>query len=297
VSARTGHSVFFEPWWLDATAPGSWREARALDNGGLSARLPYTLKRRLGLTLLGQPALTPALGPWIGAGADERTLEELIAGLPPFDVFRQRFSPDVSDWLQFQRAGFSATVRYTHRLPDLSDLDRVWAGLSGDHRRKIRRASEQLEVATAPDLPALFDLCSRAYRAKRLPPPCDRTTLARVDDACAHRQARRMFFARDRRGQTLAALYLVWDQTYAYYVLGARDPKLENAGAMRLLQWEAIKFSSTVTGGFDFNGSMIESIARVFRNFGAARVPYFDVTKLSRRARPVWWLRQLSARR
>ena len=54
-------------------------------------------------------------------------------------------------------------------------------------------------------------------------------------------------------------------------------PKLEEA--FHLCLWEAIKFASTVTNKFDFEGSMIESVEKYFRSFGAVQKPYFTITK------------------
>ena len=48
---------------------------------------------------------------------------------------------------------------------------------------------------------------------------------------------------------------------------------------MSLCMWEAIKFASTVTKKFDFEGSMIESVERFFRAFGAVQKPYIHITK------------------
>lgn len=50
---------------------------------------------------------------------------------------------------------------------------------------------------------------------------------------------------------------------------------------MSFLTWEAIKFSSGVTKTFDFEGSMIESVERFFRAFGAKQKPYFQVSKIN----------------
>ena len=77
---------------------------------------------------------------------EKRLLGELIEMLPPFDVFRQCFSPTLTNWLPFYWAGFQATVRYTYRIEDLSDLDgsaassRSTSG-AGSARRSARSRS------------------------------------------------------------------------------------------------------------------------------------------------------------
>ena len=59
----------------------------------------------------------------------------------------------------------------------------------------------------------------------------------------------------------------------------AGDPELRSSGATSLCMWEAIAHATSVTTRFDFEGSMIESIERFFRGFGAEQTPYFHITK------------------
>ena len=79
-------------------------------------------------------------------------------------------------------------------------------------------------------------------------------------------------------------VYLVWDRNAAYYLMAGYREKGAGGGAS-LLVWEALKFASTVVDTFDFQGSMIESIDRFFRGFGAMHVPFFFVSRESRRMR------------
>src|SRR5260370_7073664 len=89
-----------------------------------------------------------------------------------------------------------------------------------------------------------------------------------------------MFFAEGPEGRIHAAVYIIWDDRSAYYLMGAADPELRNSGATSLLLWEAIQFAATVTRSFDFEGSMIESIERFFRAFGAKQKPYFHISRM-----------------
>ena len=59
------------------------------------------------------------------------------------------------------------------------------------------------------------------------------------------------------------------------------DPTLRGSGASILLVWEIIQFVRKELGllEFDFQGSMIQGIERVRRQFGAKQVPYFLIQK------------------
>ena len=62
--------------------------------------------------------------------------------------------------------------------------------------------------------------------------------------------------------------------------MGGGDPEFRNSGATSLLMWNAIQFASTVSQIFDFEGSMIESVERFFRGFGAVQTPYFSISHI-----------------
>jgi hypothetical protein len=104
-----------------------------------------------------------------------------------------------------------------------------------------------------------------------------------LDNSCKANNSRKIFYARDDQGTVHAAIYIVWDEISAYYLMGGTDQSYRNSGATSLCMWEAIKFASTVTERFDFEGSMIESVERFFRAFGARQIPYFQIRKVNSR--------------
>jgi len=63
--------------------------------------------------------------------------------------------------------------------------------------------------------------------------------------------------------------------------MGGGAPDLRNSGATSLCMWEAIQFAATVTKSFDFEGSMLETVERFFRAFGAKQTPYFAISKIN----------------
>jgi hypothetical protein len=285
---RTTNSLFDEPWWLDALAPGAW-DAVEVENGGrVVARLPYVRRRRGPLTVLTQPGLTQSLGPWLEPseakyakrlGAEKERLTALIEALPPHHVFQQSFAPAITNWLPFYWAGFTATVRYTYRLEDLSDPDAIWSGFADPLRRSIRKAEKQLEVRDDAELEEVLPLNTATYRRQGLPNPAPDELLRRLDAAARANDARRLLVARDAAGQLHGFLYVVHDERTAYYLLSGRDAELPDAGAPSLLAWTAIQAVRETSAAFDFEGSMIEPIERFFRSFGARQTPYFRVQR------------------
>jgi hypothetical protein len=288
------NSVFEQPWWLDAVAPGAWGAATVRRGDDVVARLPYVRRRQLGLATIVQPAFTQTLGPWLGPidgkyarrlDTEKKLLGQLIEGLPPFDVFLMCFSPAMTNWLPFCWAGFSATLLYTYRIEGLDDLEHVQHEFQDHVRRGIRKAERVVEVDDALPLEEMLRLDALTFARRGMKPGRRAAIMRRLDAACARRGARRIFGAVDAAGRTHAALYVAWDERTLYALMSARDPELQAAGANTLLYWEAIRLASRVSRGFDFEGSMVEPIEHYFRGFGGRQTPYFCVRKANLRGR------------
>jgi hypothetical protein len=253
-------------------------------------------RRRLGLTTISQPPFTQTLGPWLApmegkyarrVETEKKLLGQLVEMLPPFDFFRQSLSPSLTNWLPFYWAGFEATVRYTYRIGDLTDLDRVKSEFQEQVRRGIRKAEGVVEIDHDYPLEDLLRLNEQTYARQGVKSPDSPELIRRLDAACAARGARRIIGAVDSDGRTHAALYVVWDERTLYALINARDPELQTFGSNTLLYWEAIKLASEVSQLFDFEGSMLEPIEHFFRGFGGRQTPYFSISKAGMKAKPV----------
>lgn len=297
----TTNTLFEEPWWLDAAAPGSWDAVEVVEGDRVVARLPYVAKRTRGITVLTQPPLTPTLGPWVepSEGKYARRLElekerltALIERLPPHHVFRQNFAPAVTNWLPFHWAGFTAGVRYTYRLEDLSDPDAIWSEFAENVRRQVRKAQKTVEVREG-EIESFLALQAMTFERQGLKPPAQ-ALVRRLEQASGARGAGRLLSAVDADGNTHAAVFLVWDDRSAYYLMGGRDDAFARSGAMSLLLWEAIRFAAGVTKAFDFEGSMVEPIERFFRSFGGRQTPYLRVERDRGRAAGLRHARELA---
>jgi hypothetical protein len=282
------NSVFEQPWWLDAVAPGRWSAAVVRQGDDVVARLPYTYRRRPGLMTIVQPELTQTLGPWLAClegkyarrlEREKRLLGQLIELLPPFDFLRVNLSPSLTNWLPFYWAGFDATVRYTYRIEDLTDLERIRAEFQEHVRRGIRKAEGAVAVECNHPLDDLLRLNALTFARQGRRPPYSDEYVRRLDAACAARGSRRIFAAVDARGKPHAALYVVWDERTLYPIINARDPSSCAVGANTLLYWEAIRLASQVSRAFDFEGSMLEPIEHFVRGFGGRQTAYFSIFK------------------
>ena len=300
--SRASYSLFQEPWWLDAVAPGGWDEVEVRSDGHLTARLPFVTRRRRGLTELTSPPMTKTLGPWLAPAEGKYTnllarqmeaLQELIGKLPKFDVFRQAFAPELMNWLPFHWHGFRASGGVTYRLEDLSSVDEIWRGLRENIRREVRKAERQLTIVDDLGVDRFLETAALTFGRQSMASPIDSRLMHRIDEAAGRRNQRRILFAVDDHHRVHAAVYLVWDERVFYYLAGGADADLRTSGASSLAMWTAIRHAAEVSACFDFEGSMSEPIERYFRAFGARQVPYLVVSRHNRRAAALSAMRQL----
>jgi hypothetical protein len=294
---RIEHTIplFSRAWWLDAVCGDAWDVCLVEVGGKIVAAMPYLLRRnRLGMSVISQPPETQTQGPWLRPSDaknanrlawEKDLLTELIDQLPAFSHFHQNWHHSNSNWLPFYWRGFEQTTRYTYRLPDLCNLDVVWAGFRENIRGDIRKAKDRFKLTVRTDLSldVFFELNAKTFERQGKAPPYSRPFIQRLHGACEANSASKVFIAVDDEGRQHAGVYITWDEQSAYYLMGGGDPELRASGATSLCMWEAIQFAAKVTHSFDFEGSMMESVERFFRAFGAIQTPYFSITKTTSR--------------
>ena len=284
--------VFAQPWYLDACAAGgAWDAVLVREAGEVVAALPYFYKQRGPFRYATMPPFVKWLGPYLrperrGPLAREHALlTELLGGLPRLAAFKQSFYPTLTNWLPFYWAGYRQTTYYTYRLPGISQLARVEAGLSKNIRRDIRQARQHLRVVHDLGPEEFYRVNKLSFDRQRLPVPYSLAQFRRLDEALAAHGARQYFFAVDAQDRVHSVAYLIWDGQAAYYHLAGDDPALRSSSAGILLAWAAVEYASQVLGldTFDFEGSMLPGVERVRTRFGAVQTPYFFVWKYNSR--------------
>ena len=284
--------IFSRDWWLDAVCgDNNWDVVLVQWDNTIIASLPYFRTRKFIFDVITIPMHTQTMGAWIRYPENQKytnklsfekdVLAELIQKLPRVHRFNQKFHYSFTNWLPFYWKGFKQTTRYTYVIEDLGDLDRIFSNFRENIKTDIRKAQKTLTVNSSEDIEKFYNINKLTFGRQKLNIPYSFKFLAGIDNACSKRNCRKIFFAQDKQERVHAAVYIVWDECSAYYLMGGIDPDFKGSGATSLLIWEAIKFSSQVTKKFDFEGSIKESLERFFRAFGAVQKPYFHITKTS----------------
>ena len=277
--------IFSQPWWLDMVCGiQKWDVALVEKNGVILAAMPYYISRP---NVMGMPPLTQTLGPWFRQGegsytkmlsSQMRLMDTLIDQLPKTKQFSQKFNYSITNWLPFYWRGFEQTTHYTYVIDDLSSETELWKNLEGKIRTDIKKAQNRFGVEVKTNLPdsQFLEVHSKTFERQKMRPPNSRLVESILKKS-REKNMGKSFFAVDQEGVIHAVALLVWNNASAYYLLGSGDSKLRKSGAQSLLMWEMIKFSSTVTSRFDFEGSMIKPIEKHFRAYGAKQCPYFRI--------------------
>jgi lipid II:glycine glycyltransferase (peptidoglycan interpeptide bridge formation enzyme) len=285
---RFTHCIFQEDWWLEAVAPGAW-QAIVVGNGReIQARLPYVHTRGLLFSTIRHPKLTHFMGPWYrptggkrtsALGREKELANELFAQLPSCDFFSMNFHPDITNWLPYYWMGFEPVPRVAYMLDRIGTEAELWEGLQPNIRREIKKAEKRLEVVRSDDVDLLVELTRKTFDRQHMQLPYSPQTLHRVNTACVARNARQIYFARDEQQRVHAAMYTVFDDRCAHYLLGGADAALRNSGASSLLVWNALLDAAKTSAGFNFSGSIHEDIEHFLRAFGGQQKTYMNVRR------------------
>lgn len=281
--------IFSRDWWLDAVCgDNNWDVLLVHKDNKIVASMPYYLKKRLGFKLMVQPLLTQKLGPWIRPidtkyerqlSYQMKLMNALFEQMPEYDYLMQSWHYEYTNWLPLYWQGFQQTTRYTYIITDLTDQDKIWFGMKSERRTSIRKAINHFGIQVRDDCSVddLMSLSDKTYKRQGRISNHTKELILRIDNACRERNCRKIFIAEDSKGKQHAALMIVWDENSSYCIVSGFDPDLKESMAQSHVHWEAIKYASTETNVFDFEGSMVKQIEFFFRSFGACQVPYFSL--------------------
>ena len=283
------NSVFEQPWWLDIVAPGEWGEVTVKEGDETVARLPYVLQKGR-ITL---PPLTQTLGPWMKPeyrqlqpgntqlSKQKELIAALLGQLPRHKSFHVTFDSANEYILPYRWLGYRYEPEVSYRLSDLRDTDALYAALNKTAKKNIKAARNKTTLVEQPTAKMLMDLLDKTFEAQGRKWPHDRDLTRRIIEKSVENGHGKLLVAQDGEGNLHSGAFLLYDEKVCYYLLGGSDSAFRSSGAQSLVLWESIRFASTVSKAFDFEGSNVEGIENFFRQFGGSRVTNYCVIKQS----------------
>lgn len=289
-SIKEVNSIFEQPWWLDAVAPGEWESIEIKEKDQIVARWPLVKKKQFGFRLYGMPSCTQTLGPWISCNLSNYVkaltkkkdlYEALLKQMPSGRNVDVVLDNSASYFLPFRWAGYKVEPNLSYRFSDLTDLDKIFKGIKDSRKTVIKNAAKILKVKAETDVDIIIEQQKKTFERQGRKLPISEGTIRRIDEACKEHDARFILVAYDEEGNIHGASYFVYDSNICYYIMSGADPQYRNSGAGSLLIWEGIRKAAQVSKAFDFEGSNIMDIEKNFRTFGAPFVINFRIYQLN----------------
>jgi lipid II:glycine glycyltransferase (peptidoglycan interpeptide bridge formation enzyme) len=165
----------------------------------------------------------------------------------------------------------------SYRIDLRSSAEVLWKKLSSDYRNnKIKRAKEKLTLSFKLDIEELYALNQLSFKRQQKDFPVPKSLFKKIIQGCLDKGQGIVLGMHDDQLRWHAGMFLLWDQHSVYYVCGGTNPELRNSGAGIYIIWKAIEWAKTEleVDTFDFLGSNIKNIAKVWRNFGAEATQY-----------------------
>jgi len=288
---RENLSIFMQPFWLDSVCEDGMEWDVFLYEKGdeIWGSFVYMVKKKYGLTIITMPKLTQILGSYIKYPKGQRYYKKLswekeimnyfIDNLPKYSFFTMNFHYSFMNWLPFYWRGFEQTTRYSYVIENIA-IKELEKNFETDIRRRRRKAlNVGVEVYESEDIKKFYELNEMTFIRQGRDIPYSFEFIENLYQNCKLNNSCKIYFAKDKENNIIAGNFLIYDENTVYYLMGGIDPQYKDLGGMDIVQFESIKFALESGRKFDFEGSMIESIEKYFRSFGAIQKTYFNISK------------------
>ena len=282
--------LFSRDFFLDSVCgDNNWDVVLVEKGGKIVASMPFYKKKKFLFTIITLPKHTQTMGVYLKypkgqkyetrLSYDKKIIYALLEQLPKNDYFNQSFHYNFTNWLPFYWKGYTQTTNYTYVIEDLSNLEVVFQNFTNGKRKDIEKAEKHLEVKFDLSAKEFYNNHKMTLKEQNLKIAYSFEHFNRVYTMAYKYNIGKVIYALDSKSNIHSAIFVVWDKNSAYVLITTIDSKFRTSGATSLLIKEIIKFVSSRTKKFDFEGSMIESVEKSYRQFGAKQKPYFNITK------------------
>lgn len=286
--------LFMQAWWMDAVCNPNekiWDVFLVELNGDIIAAMPYHLLNKCYFKMILLPPLTQYNGIWIKypecqsnyqrLSFEKMIMTNIINQLNESGIsfFQQNFYHNITNWQPFYWLGFKQTTRYTYILKNISNVENIFKNIHSFKQKHIKKAKRNLLVDFEMSADDFYKFHSKSLSLNKKTIFYSESLFKNIHNTAIRRQQGKIIAIRDNDNNIHSATFVIWDKESAYYLISAIDPQFKSSGASSLMVWEAILYLSNKTKNFDFEGSMIESVAKTFEEFGAEQTPYFTILK------------------
>jgi len=289
---RNDIPLFMQAWWMDAVCKQEeWDVILYEEKEIIVGALPYLLICKYGFKIIIQPQLSQYNGIWINYpensnlskiySFEKEVMNNLIDQLEQLNIhyYEQNFHYSVTNWQPFYWKGYKQSTRYSYQLKNIVDTDKIFSNFHLFKKKHIVKAQKKLKVDYNLSVEDFYSFQTMSLSVKGHKNYCSEIFFKKMAESAIERNQGAVIAIRDNENNIHSAMFVVWDKMSAYYLVSAINPTYKSSGASILMVWEAILFLSNKTKTFDFEGSMIEGVAKANQEFGAEQIPYFTISK------------------
>ncbi len=271
-------------WYLDVVAP----EWDALVWGDYEMVMPLPVNQKLHIRYLYQPFFVQQLGVFSIHPLSQKTVNEFLEAIPSNIQY-------VDSYLNEGNQFVIKNMRVAKRINYLLSLRRPYQDIYKDYntntKRNLKKAQQQGLYVHQHIQPEVAVQTFRRNVGARLPQLKDGhyQQLERLMYECIHRGIGEVKGVYDEHNDLCATAFFITTHNRIVNLLPASNANGRQNGAMALLIDDTIRANAESMLVFDFEGSMIDSIARFYKGFGAKPIYYWHVQKNDLPWYIKWW--------
>jgi hypothetical protein len=286
---RSHGSVFNDPAWLQMYGDKLITQGIYNANEELIGAFNVYRGRKAGLDYYIVPPFSPSNGFFYvnpaqqnaSRIATEKEIHEALSSyLRRLKGFLKitAFPVGVTDMQVYYWKGYKVVPNYTYRLSLHGDPESLFAGLSSEKRKSVRKAEKDgIIVSQVTDMHVVESLVNMTFSRKEK--SLNSGLLKHILFNYAN-PSNSFAFVAMQGGTPIAATFCVHDAKTCYYLFGGYDHTRRHHGAGPSCMWSAILHARSLEiGVFDFEGSMLPEVEIYFREFGGEQVPYYTVQR------------------
>lgn len=262
--------VYAATWYLDIVNPG-W-EALVEDN--YKSFMPLPAKKKYGISYLIQPKFVQQLGIFSPNPITTDSVLTFLQAVPRKFVW-QCFHLNSENPLNGLRG---VSLRNNFELPLRGSYESIFKMYNENTKRNIVKGNKAgILVEIMNDFCGFTELYQ--CNTKLIPNENAIYQLQHIIDTSISKKIGNILMARNAQKEIIAGAFFLSAFDRIIYLTSFVTEEGYRKSAMFLIMDEMIKQHSSSQMVFDFEGSMIEGIARFFEGFGGVKTEYFEFRK------------------
>ena len=266
VSSQVKQPIYGMLWYLNLVAP-KWEALIASD---YSFIWPLPISKKMGVKYVYQPFFTQQLGPF----SKEKIPSKILAEAWSLIKSRYKYAHVQSNVFAESIDCTSKIQRITHHLDLNRPYDSIYKGFSTNLKRNIKKGIKAgINIRESSNIEGFIEQLKADYHV-RFKGMKEKHYLLLKHLFYGSKKKSIILEAHHEEGLAARALFIK-DNSQIIYLAGAITDIGKKTGAMPLIFNKIIEENASSPLYLDFEGSMVDSIARFFKSFGS-EVFYFD---------------------